>query len=86
MIDGQITITGTPEDVLAMVGAASKVDSRFYRKDKISDVQYVLWYRAAADQVPDTTDLLAAIRKAAGLRDPRPPKKADEPITGEGNG
>jgi hypothetical protein len=85
MIEGQISITGTPDEVQAMVGAASKVDSRFYRKDKISDSQYVLWYRAAADEAPNSTDLLAAIRKAAGVKEARPPKKADEPVTGEGH-
>lgn len=58
-----IELTGTPDDVQAMLNAASKVEPTIHRKQKLSPGHYRLWYTAKSPP----NDLVAAIKRRAGL-------------------
>ena len=58
-----LELIGTPEDVQAMLNAASRVEPRIFKKKRINPGHYVLWYRAK--EPPN--DLVAAIKRRAGL-------------------
>ena len=73
MADFSIELTGTPDDVQAMRNVASRIDgAKAYREKKITDGHYIVWYRAS--EAPN--DLLAAIKRKAGLTKSKPRSKA----------
>lgn len=84
MPEYSITIEGTPEEVQALLNVGSKVEPRFCRKKRISPGKVVLWYKVPeGENAPN--DLLAAMKRRAGLTKPkaRKAKKVDDASTGE---
>ena len=73
MADFMLPLKGTPEDVLAMRNVASRIEgATAYREKRISDGEYHVWYRST--EAPN--DLLAAIKRKAGLTKPKRTRKA----------
>ena len=76
----QVELIGKPEDVQAMLNAASRVEPRIFKKKRINPGHYILWFRAK--EPPN--DLLAAIKRRAGLTKRRSTRKS-APKVSEGD-
>lgn len=64
MTDFKIELQGTPDEVQEMLNKASRIEgATAYKKKKIGPDHYQVWYRGKG--APN--DLIAAIKKAAGL-------------------
>ena len=60
-MERMIELTGTPDEVKAMLDVASKVEPAIFRKQRVNPGHVKLWYRGErADN-----DLVAAIKKKA---------------------
>ncbi len=72
MADFMIELKGTPEEITAMLGVASRIDGAVaYKKKRMNDGLYRVWYRGKGTP----NDLVAAIRRRAGLAKPKAPRK-----------
>lgn len=68
MADFMLELKGTPDDVLKMRNVASRIEgATAYRERRINDGLYYVWYRST--EAPN--DLLAAIKRKAGLTKPK---------------
>lgn len=70
--DYMIELSGTPEDVQAMLNVASKTEPGCYKKKRVNPGLCRVWYRG--DNIGQPNDLVAAIKRAAGLVKSRPRK------------
>lgn len=71
MADFALDLIGTPEDVLKMRNVASRIPgATAYREKRVNDGHYIVWYRST--DAPN--DLLAAIKRKAGLVKSKPRK------------
>lgn len=76
MADFYLDLEGTPDDVLAMRNVASRIDgATAYREKRFSDGHYRVWYRST--EAPN--DLMAAIKRKAGLAKRRSRARKSEP-------
>lgn len=74
-MDHRLELTGTPDEVQAMLNVASKVEPGIYKKKRNTPGSVTLWYRG--DAAP--SDLATAIKKRAA------PKKAKTRARGKKN-
>lgn len=73
MPDFMIELKGTPEEITAMLGVASRIDgATAYKKKRINDGLYRVWYRGKGTP----NDLVAAIKRKAGLTKAKRARKA----------
>lgn len=83
MPDFMIELKGTPEEITAMLAVASRIDGAVaYKKKPLNDGLYRVWYRGKGTP----NDLVAAIKRKAGLTKPkakreRKPKAEDASAT-----
>ncbi len=68
MPDFMLELEGTPEEITAMLGVASRIDGAVaYKKKRMNDGLYRVWYRGKGTP----NDLVAAIKRRAGLAKPK---------------
>ena len=79
MPDFMIELTGTHDEVQAMLNVASKVEPGCYKKKWVTPGQCNVWVRG--DEVGPPNDLVAKIKREAGLKRASAPKskEAEEP-------
>jgi hypothetical protein len=66
--DFMIELEGTPEDVQAMLNVASRIEGAVaYKKERLTSGLYRVWYRGKGTP----NDLVAAIKKRAGIGQPK---------------
>ncbi len=73
MVDFMLELEGTPEEITKMLAVASRIDgAKAYKKKRMNDGLYRVWYRGKGTP----NDLVAAIKRKAGLTKPKAARKA----------